>query len=83
MGGRPIVTYYLNEQQATFLMTLLRNNKVVVEFKKQLVKAFFIMKQQNQNFISALKREIDFIELNSSEEEFKDDENYLLRADIS
>lgn len=73
------ITHYLNEQQATFLMTLLRNNKVVVEFKKQLVKAFFIMKQQNQNFISALKREIDFIELNSSEEEFKDDENYLLK----
>lgn len=31
----------LNEQQATFLMTLMRNSPRVIEFKKALVKAFF------------------------------------------
>ncbi len=31
----------LDEQQATFLMTLLRNSPRVIEFKKALVKAFF------------------------------------------
>ncbi len=72
------ITHYLNEQQATFLMTLLRNNPTVVNFKKNLVKAFFIMKQNN-NLITALKKEIEQVELNPDFEEFKDDENYLLK----
>lgn len=38
-------TYYLNEPQATFLMTLLRNSPVVVDFKKKLVKAFFELRE--------------------------------------
>ncbi len=37
--------YLLNEQQATFLMTLLRNNKIVVTFKKELVRQFYQMRQ--------------------------------------
>ena len=41
------ITHYLNEQQSTFLMTLLRNNKAVVVFKKALVKAFFDMRDNN------------------------------------
>lgn len=44
-GGRPEQIYQLNEQQATFLMTLLRNNKIVVQFKKDLVKQFYQMRQ--------------------------------------
>jgi len=45
-GGIQKTSYYLlNEQQATFLMTLLRNTKVVVEFKKELVKQFYQMRQ--------------------------------------
>jgi len=40
-------TYYLNEPQATFLMTLLRNKPIVVEFKKKLVKAFYAMKEES------------------------------------
>ncbi len=39
--GEQPKTYYLNEPQATFLMTLLRNKPIVVEFKKKLVKAFY------------------------------------------
>jgi len=40
-GVQEAKTYYLNEPQATFLMTLLRNKPIVVEFKKKLVKAFY------------------------------------------
>jgi len=39
-------TYYLNEPQATFLMTLLRNKPIVIEFKKKLVKAFYELKEE-------------------------------------
>ncbi|MDX9744224.1 MAG: Rha family transcriptional regulator [Arcobacteraceae bacterium] len=45
-NGRPSKTYYLNEQQATFLMTLLRNSPKVVIFKKALVKAFYELKEK-------------------------------------
>jgi len=45
-GGVQKISYYLlNEQQATFLMTLLRNTKIVVEFKKELVKQFYQIRQ--------------------------------------
>ena len=40
-GGGDVRYVELNEQQATFLMTLLRNSPRVIEFKKALVKAFF------------------------------------------
>jgi len=40
----------LNEQQSTLLMTYMRNNDVVREFKKRLVKAFYeLAKNQSQN----------------------------------
>jgi phage regulator Rha-like protein len=44
-GGRPIKLFLLNEIQATFLMTLLRNNKVVVRFKLALTKEFYRMRE--------------------------------------
>jgi len=45
-GGEQEITYYeLNEQQATFLMTLLRNSEEVVRFKLKLTKEFFRMRQ--------------------------------------
>lgn len=44
-GGRPERIYYLNEEQATFLITLLRNSKLVVAFKKELVKQFYAMRK--------------------------------------
>lgn len=44
-GNQDINLYLLNEPQATFLITLLRNNKIVVAFKKELVKQFYYMKQ--------------------------------------
>lgn len=39
--GRHTRYAILNEQHATFLMTLLRNSPRVIEFKKALVKSFF------------------------------------------
>ena len=39
--GRTGEEYILNEEQATFLITLMKNSVKVVQFKKQLTKAFF------------------------------------------
>lgn len=44
-------TYFLNEPQATLLMTYLRNSEVVKEFKKKLVKAFYAMKQEREQVV--------------------------------
>lgn len=44
-GGRTIKIYLLNEQQATLLMTYLKNTEVVRKFKKELVKQFYQMRQ--------------------------------------
>jgi phage regulator Rha-like protein len=39
--GRPVEEYLLTEPQAMFLMTLLKNNDVVRDFKKTLTREFF------------------------------------------
>ncbi len=44
-GGRPTEVFLLNEEQATFVITLLRNSKVVVKFKKELVRQFYAMRR--------------------------------------
>ncbi len=46
VGGRPIKIYRLNEQQATLLITYLKNTEPVREFKKNLVQAFFEMREE-------------------------------------
>lgn len=43
--GQPERIYYLNEEQATFVITLLRNSKIVVKFKKELVRQFYAMRR--------------------------------------
>ena len=45
-GGRKVIGYILNEQQATFLLTLLKNTPVVVAFKKELVRQFYAMRDE-------------------------------------
>ena len=45
--GQNIKTYYLNEQQATLLMTYLRNTPVVRMFKKALVREFFELRRES------------------------------------
>ncbi len=54
-NGRPSKTYYLNEQQATFLMTLLRNSPKVVIFKKALVKAFYELKEKVSSKVTQIE----------------------------
>jgi len=41
-------TYFLNEPQATLLLTLMRNNDIVIDFKVRLVQEFFKMRTQLQ-----------------------------------
>ena len=44
-SGQEQKVYRLNEMQATFLITLLKNNEVVVKFKMELVRQFYAMRQ--------------------------------------
>jgi len=44
-GGKPKITYYLNEEQYSLLMTYIKNNQIVKKFKINMVKAFFKMKE--------------------------------------
>lgn len=56
-GGQQMVkVYHLNEQQATLLMTYLRNTCVVRAFKKELVRQFFAMRKELLN-IKTVKAE--------------------------
>lgn len=63
-GGRPEIIYRLNEPQATFLITLLKNTPVVVEFKQELVRQFFLMRaelmkrQQARADLKPIRREL-------------------------
>lgn len=43
-GGRPAEFCYLDEEQATFLITLMKNSPVVVTFKHRLTREFFRMR---------------------------------------
>lgn len=45
-GVQNVPGYILNEQQATFLLTLLKNTPVVVAFKKELVRQFYAMRDE-------------------------------------
>ena len=49
-SGQQAKDYILNEQQATLLITYLRNTEPVKEFKKNLVKAFFEMREELSKF---------------------------------
>lgn len=45
-GGRPEKIYHLNDQQATLLITYLKNTEPVRRFKKALVREFFNVRQE-------------------------------------
>ena len=53
VSGRIKQVAQLSEEQATFLMTLLKNSKKVVEFKKNLVKSFFELKKRDNLSLSS------------------------------
>ena len=46
---RAETTYYLNEQQTTLVLTFMRNNEIVKEFKINLVREFYKMREILQN----------------------------------
>ena len=48
--GRPMKIYRLNDQQATLLITYLKNTAPVRKFKMNLVKAFFEMREELSKF---------------------------------
>ena len=48
--GRPMKIYRLNEQQATLLITYLKNTAPVRKFKMNLVRAFFEMREELSKF---------------------------------
>ena len=48
--GRPMKIYRLNDQQATLLITYLKNTAPVRKFKMNLVKAFFEMRDELSKF---------------------------------
>ena len=43
--GRPLNVFLLNEEQFTFLITLMQNSKVTVKAKKLITKEFYKMKK--------------------------------------
>jgi phage regulator Rha-like protein len=47
-GGRPTEIAILNEQQSTFLLTLMRNTEIVVRFKVELVKEFYRLRNDEK-----------------------------------
>jgi len=51
--GQKIKVYRLNEEQATFLISLMKNTKPVVDFKKELVKQFYQMKSFINTLVTA------------------------------
>ena len=42
---KPKKTYFLNEPQATLLLTFMRNNEIVINFKVRLVDEFFLIQK--------------------------------------
>lgn len=53
--GQKIKMCRLNEEQATFLISLMKNTKTVVAFKKELVKQFYQMKKFIQDLVTTRK----------------------------
>lgn len=56
-SGQKAKDYILNEQQATLLITFLKNTEQVATFKENLVKAFFDMRDELAKF--QLQRELE------------------------
>ena len=64
-AGRPVKFTWLNEKQATFLITLMKNSDIVVEFKEKLTDEYYRLKetlqtiavnQKNQEWLEKRKR---------------------------
>lgn len=60
-GGRPMSYCYLNEEQTAFLITLMKNSKKSVTFKKKLTKEFFRLRDTLQQ-IAANQKNVEWLE---------------------
>jgi len=68
---------YFNEQQATFLISLMRNSPKVVKFKVALVKAFYEMKEKlAQKTIICTQAQLDKIKQDSFVQGFEEGKAY-------
>ena len=47
-AGRPETIYHLTEEQATLLITFLKNTEPVIKFKTELVRQFYLMRSELQ-----------------------------------
>ena len=56
-AGRPVRIAWLNEEQATYLITLMKNSKIVRKFKRTLVKEFSRMRLALSNIAVNQKNE--------------------------
>ena len=66
-AGRPETIYHLNEEQATLLITFLKNTETVIDFKVELVKQFYQMRSELQ------KRQIGKLELRPTRKTLTDE----------
>jgi phage regulator Rha-like protein len=87
-GKQEIKTYYLNEQQATLLLTFMRNNEIVINFKVRLVKEFFQMREKlrakkpkEDIDLDSIKKRAELLE--TSQKEFKIFEDVFYRIGIT
>lgn len=79
--GQKTKIYVLNEQQATFILTLLRNTPQVVKFKKLLVKQFFEMREFIQSLAAATE---GYGKLSDAVQQFYDDTKpYLFTNEVN
>lgn len=63
-AGRPTEYATLNQEQATLLMTYMRNTEIIRTFKKALVKAFFdLARRQNQSLNPANLSRLQLLEM--------------------
>jgi len=86
-AGRPTEFAVLNEQQATLLLTYMRNNETVKQFKKRLVKAFFDMRDllqaQTPDMTQLSKMDILRLAMESEEQRLKlEQERQALEAKV-
>ncbi len=82
-GGDQPKTYFLNEQQATLLMSYLRNNPIVKNFKKLLVKEFFRMREilQNQQSQPVQTQNFQLPKLTNETQQITELDNYFVATE--
>ena len=73
-GGRPVKVCLLNEPQATLLISFLDNSDIVVDFKTELVRQFYMMRK-----ILAEKQTTEWIEVRQQGKLVRKDETNVIK----